>query len=250
MVKVILNGCSGHMGEYVTKCASDRENVEIVAGVDLNTAVSRDYPVYSSIGEVKEKADVVIDFSHPSALSGVIDYCAGNKVGLVECSTGLSDEQIENLNEASLKTAVFRSANMSLGINLITELSKTAAKVLGDSFDIEIVEAHHNQKLDAPSGTAYMIADAIRDELGSGVEYEYDRHSKREKRPKNEIGIHSVRGGTIVGEHEVIFAGNDEVIKISHSAGSKALFASGAVNAAIFLANKESGLYTMKDMLK
>ncbi len=250
MLRVILNGCNGHMGRFVTSGIAGREDIEIIAGVDLNTEVPNTYPVYDSFDKITEKADAVIDFSHPSALSGVLDYCTGNSVALVECSTGLSSEQVDRIKADSSVIPVFYSGNMSIGVNLIIELSKSAARVLGDSFDIEIIEAHHNQKLDSPSGTAYMIADAIRDELSRPVEYEYDRHSRSLKRPKDEIGIHSVRGGTIVGEHQVMFAGNDEIITISHSARSKALFSTGAINAALFLYGKEPGMYSMKDMLK
>ncbi len=250
MVKVILSGCNGHMGRYVTEGIANRDNIEIAAGVDLNDSVPNTYPVYKSFADVTEKADVVIDFSHPSALAGVLGYCLSNNVALIECSTGLSEEQINTLEAASSSIPVFRSGNMSLGVNLIIELCKTAAKVLGESFDIEIIEAHHNQKLDSPSGTAYMIADAIKEELDSDTEYVYDRHSRSIKRPHNEIGIHSVRGGTIVGEHSVVFAGNDEIVTISHSARSKALFSSGAIDAALFIAGKAPGLYSMKDILK
>ena len=250
MLRVILSGCNGHMGRYVTDGAAGRDDIEIIAGVDLNTETPNKYPVYSSFSLVGEKADAVIDFSHPSALSGVLDYCVKNSVALVECSTGLSSEQVDEIKSAADRIPVFYSGNMSLGVNLIIELSKMAARVLGDSFDIEIIEAHHNQKLDSPSGTAYMIADAIRDELSRDVNYEYDRHSRSLKRPKDEIGIHSVRGGTIVGEHQVIFAGNDEIVTISHSARSKALFSTGALNAALFLYGNQPGMYSMKDMLK
>lgn len=250
MTKIIISGCNGKMGRYVTSCADAREDMEIVAGVDLYKGIENNYPVYSSFDEINEEADVVIDFSNPSALNSLVDYCVKTNTGLVVCTTGLSDEQIDYLKAAADKTPVFFSANMSLGVNLVCELAKKAAAFLGDSFDIEIVEAHHNQKLDAPSGTALMIADSIKSELNYDAEYEYDRHSKREKRKPTEIGIHAIRGGTIVGEHEVIFAGNDELITISHSARSKSLFASGAVNAAAFIANKSSGLYNMSDMLK
>lgn len=250
MIKIILNGCNGKMGRTVTQIISSRDDMEIVAGVDIFQGIDNTYPVYSSFSEISEKADAVIDFSNPSALSSMLDYCKANKIGVVVCTTGLSEEQKGELKSASQNIPVFFSANMSLGVNLLCELAKKAAKVLGDSFDIEIVEAHHNQKLDAPSGTALMIADAIKSELNYDAEYEYDRHSKREKRKPNEIGIHAIRGGTIVGEHEVIFAGNDEIVKISHSARSKALFATGAVNAAAFIYDKKPGEYNMSDLLK
>lgn len=250
MIKVILSGCNGKMGRNVTARIAQTDGIEIVAGVDTYTETANDYPVFKAFSLVKDiEADVVIDFSNADALSPILTYCLAEKVALVACTTGYSAQQINELKSASEKIPVFFSANMSLGVNLIVELSKTAAKVLGNDFDIEIVEAHHNQKLDAPSGTALMLANAINAELDSKYDYEYNRHEKREKRPKNEIGIHSVRGGTIVGEHEVIFAGDDEIIKISHSARSKALFATGAVNAAIFVCGRKPGLYAMADML-
>ena len=251
MVKIILNGCSGKMGEAVTACVADRDDAVITAGVDLNTSVSRSYPVFDSFSAVSGiEADVVVDFSNPSAFGGMMEYCLKNNIPAVVCSTGLSKEQIDFLHESAEKIPVFFSANMSLGVNLLIELAKTAAKVLGNTFDIEIVEQHHNRKLDAPSGTALMIADSIRSELDDDVDYVYDRTGRSLRRPKNEIGIHAVRGGTIVGEHEVIFAGNDEILKISHSARSKALFATGAVNAAVFLSAKAPGLYNMSDMIR
>lgn len=250
MIDIILCGCGGHMGAFVAKCVESRDDMRIVAGIDIYGGEPGKFPVYTSFADVTEKADAVIDFSNPAALSSLLDYCTAKSVPAVICTTGLSEEQKQEIADASKRIPVFFSANMSLGVNLICELAKTAAKVLGNSFDIEIVEAHHNQKLDAPSGTALMIADCISDSLDYDAVYEYDRHSKREKRSKTEIGIHSVRGGTIVGEHEVIFAGNDEIIKISHSARSKALFATGAVNAAAFLCGREPGLYSMADMIR
>lgn len=250
MVKIILNGCNGKMGKFVTAAVKAREDMEIVAGIDIFGESDGGFPVYASIDEIKEEADALIDFSNSASLNSVVAGCVGRKLPAVICTTGLSSEQIESLNEASKEIPVFFSANMSIGVNLLVELSKTAAKFLGGSFDIEIVEAHHNQKVDAPSGTALMIADAIKGELEGDIDYEYNRQAKREKRPRSEIGIHSVRGGNIVGEHEVIFAGNDEIVKISHSARSRALFATGAVNAAVFIADKKPGMYSMSDMLK
>lgn len=251
MIKVILSGCNGKMGKNVTEAVSKRDDIEITAGVDVYSKQLGDYPVFSSFEEINGiKADVVIDFSNPAVLCSMLEYCKKTNTALVACTTGYNNEQKESLKSASSSIPVFFSANMSLGVNLMCELAKTAAKFLGNDFDIEIIEAHHNQKLDAPSGTALMLADAINNELDSKYEYEYNRHEKREKRPANEIGIHSVRGGTIVGEHEVIFAGNDEIIKISHSARSKALFAAGAVNAAAFISRKEPGMYSMSDLLK
>lgn len=250
MINIILNGCNGKMGKAVTSAIEMRNDMQIVAGVDIFGVCPGNYPVYYSLLEVKEQADVVIDFSNPIAADGLFEACVQKKLPLVECTTGLSERQIDKLRDATNTIPVFYSANMSIGVNLLVELSKMAAKVLGDNFDIEIVEAHHNQKIDAPSGTALMIADAIKDELDNDIRYEYNRQAKREKRSENEIGIHSIRGGTITGEHEVIFAGNDEILKISHSARSKSLFATGAVNAAAFIVGKDPGKYTMADLLK
>lgn len=254
MTGIILSGCNGKMGRAVTNLVNDMQDCKIVCGVDLYTETANDYPVFTSPMLIPEdliqNSDVIIDFSNPSALSGLLEFAVMKSLPAVISTTGLSDTQISLVKAASEKIPVFFSANMSLGVNLICELAKKAAKVLGDTFDIEIVEMHHNQKIDAPSGTALMIADAIKDELENDIRYEYDRHSKREKRTKNEIGIHAVRGGTITGEHEIIFAGLDEIIKISHSARSKSLFATGAVNAAKFICEKNSGLYSMSDMLE
>ncbi len=248
MVKIILRGCSGKMGHVITKCVESKENCEIVAGVDINKC-DAPYPIFTSFADVDVDADVVIDFSHPSVLASLLEYCKNKKIPAVVATTGLSDEQKKAIEEASKEVPMFFSANMSIGVNLISELVAKAARVLEGSFDIEIVEAHHNQKIDAPSGTALMLADSISDALTKKPTYEFDRHSKRAKRDPNEIGIHSVRGGTIVGEHEVIFAGLDEVIKISHSARSKDLFAVGAVNAAVFLKGKPAGMYSMKQLV-
>lgn len=250
MIDIILTGCNGKMGDAVTACISEKRDIRIAAGIDINTSVSRSYPVFASFDELGDiKADAVIDFSNPAVFAPMIEWCRKNSVPAVICTTGLSDEQKDSIKETAKAIPVFYSANMSLGVNILIELAKTAAKILGNDFDIEIVEQHHNRKIDAPSGTALMIADAIKGELEGDTRYEYDRHSKRERRSKNEIGIHAVRGGTIVGEHEVIFAGNDEILKISHSARSKALFAAGAVNAAKFIAGKAPGLYDMSDFI-
>lgn len=251
MIKIFLNGCAGKMGAAVTEAVKTAGDMEIIGGIDITTDVVRPYPVYTSFSDIPEcGADALIDFSNPSALTDMLSYCTAHSLPAVICTTGLSDEQKNELRSASEKIPVFFSANMSIGVNLLVELAKTAAKILGNDFDIEIVEQHHNQKLDAPSGTALMIADAIKSELPPETYYEYDRHSKREKRNPSEIGIHAIRGGTITGEHEVIFAGNDEIVKISHSARSKALFATGAVNAARFVAGKVPGMYDMSDLIK
>lgn len=248
MVKIILSGCSGKMGHVITKCVENKENCEIVAGVDINKC-DAPYPIFASFSEINVDADVIIDFSHPSVLASLLEYCKKNKMPTVIATTGLSDEQKKEIEDTSKEVPMFFSANMSIGVNLISELAAKAARVLEGSFDIEIVEAHHNQKIDAPSGTALMLADSISDALTNKPTYEFDRHSKRAKRDPNEIGIHSIRGGTIVGEHEVIFAGLDEIITISHSARSKDLFAVGAVNAAAFLKGKPAGMYSMKQLV-
>ncbi len=254
MTGIILTGCNGKMGKAVTNGVADTEGCEIVGGIDIFTQELYGYPVFESPSavskEISEKADVIIDFSNPSALAGLLEFAVANSKAAVICTTGLNESQINLIKSAAEKIPVFFSANMSLGVNLVCELAKKATAVLGNAYDIEIIEMHHNQKIDAPSGTALMIADTIKEELDSGVKYEYDRHSKREKRTKNEIGIHAVRGGTITGEHQVIFAGHDEIITISHSARSKELFATGAINAAKFLRGKPAGLYNMSDMLK
>ncbi len=254
MAGILLCGCNGKMGRVITADVSKSADCEIVAGIDLFTEELGGYPVFSSPALIDkntiEKIDVIIDFSNPAALAGLLEFAVENSKPAVISTTGLNDAQINLIKAASSKIPVFFSANMSLGVNLLCELAKKAAKVLGNDFDIEIIEMHHNQKIDAPSGTALMIADSIKSELDDDVKYEYDRHSKREKRTKNEIGIHAIRGGTITGEHEVIFAGHDEIIKISHSARSKELFATGAINAAKFLCGKPAGLYDMSAMLK
>lgn len=249
MTDIILSGCFGKMGRVITKSVSEREDCKIAAGVDIIGAEA-DFPVFNSFDSVTVKADVIIDFSNPAALESMLDFAVKNNCGAVIATTGLSEAQINRINEASKIIPIFYSANMSIGVSLITELAKKAAHVLGKDFDIEIVEAHHNQKIDSPSGTALMIADSISQALDAKPRYEFDRHSKREKRTADEIGIHSVRGGTIVGEHEIIFAGHDEIIKISHSARSKELFAVGAINAAVFLKGKPSGMYSMKQLVE
>ena len=250
MVRAIMHGCNGKMGRAITTLAKEDAEVEIVAGVDAYTEVANEYPVFDSIEKCDVEADVVIDFSNAKAVDGLLDYCVEKQIPVVLCTTGLSEEQLAKVKEAGEKVAVLRSANMSLGVNLLMKLLKDAAKVLAPAgFDIEIVEAHHNQKIDAPSGTAIMLANSVNSVFGDTLNYEYDRHSVRRKRPKNEIGIHSVRGGTIVGEHEVIFAGHDEVIKICHSAQSREVFAVGAVRAAKFLYGKVPGLYDMNSIM-
>ncbi len=248
MTGILLNGYSGTMGKNVVSCSEKFEDIFIMGGVDKYKTPTP-FPTFENIDDVNVEYDVIVDFSNSEALDDLLNFALKNKKPVVICTTGFSEEQKEKIFDASKEIAIFYSANMSLGVNLLSELSSIAAKVLGNSYDIEIVEMHHNQKVDAPSGTALMLADSISALLPEKPEYEFDRHSKREKRSKNEIGFASVRGGTIVGEHEVIFAGTDEVIKLSHSAYSKALFANGALNASKFLVGKEPKIYTMKDLI-
>ena len=249
MIKAIMHGCNGAMGQVISSLAEADGEMEIVAGVDLNTERKNGYPVYASLEECP-RADVIIDFASAKAVDHLLDYCAATGTPVVLCTTGLSEEQIRRVEETAEKAAVLRSANMSLGINLLLKLVKEAARVLAAAdFDIEILEKHHNRKLDAPSGTALALADSINEAMESQYHYVDDRSSRRQKRDPKEIGIQSVRGGSIVGEHDVIFAGQDEVITISHTAYSRAIFAKGAVAAAKFLAGKTSGLYDMADVI-
>ncbi|MBR2849833.1 MAG: 4-hydroxy-tetrahydrodipicolinate reductase [Clostridia bacterium] len=249
MIKVILSGCGGRMGKAVAAAVGNE--VRIVAGVDINAASidASDFPIYESITEFSDKADVIVDFSHHSALPSLLDYAKATKTPVVVATTGHTDEELALMREAAKSVAIFHSGNFSIGINLIINLAKQAARTLGADFDIEIIEKHHNKKLDAPSGTALMIANAVADEREES-EYIYDRHSVRKAREPKEIGIHSVRGGSIVGEHEVIFAGANEVVSISHSAASREIFANGALRAAIYLAGKSAGLYSMTDLIE
>ena len=248
MTKVILSGCSGKMGGVITSIINADEDAKIVAGVDPYIREDLGYPVYSTFDNLPE-CDVIIDFSNPAALYGMINYATNTKTPIVIAPTGYNDKEIELIKETAKVIPVFFTFNMSLGINLLVSLCQKATEILGNDFDIEIIEKHHNQKIDAPSGTAIMLANSINETLDNKMIYEYDRHSKRQKRAKNEIGISSIRGGTIVGEHEVIFAGNNEVISLSHQAFSKDVFAFGAVKAAKFLANKPTGLYDMKQVV-
>lgn len=251
MLKIILSGANGAMGRAVTSCVNSHDDAQIVAGVDTNGIMLSNFPVFASIKDVTCDADVIIDFSHPSALSSLLEFVKVKGIPAVIATTGLSDGQIADIKVASKYAPIFFTFNMSLGINLLVDLAKKAASVLYDSgFDIEIIEKHHNQKLDAPSGTAIMLANGINEELDNGLNFEYDRHSRRAKRPRNEIGIHAVRGGTVVGEHEVMFAGRDEIVTLSHSARSKEVFAVGAFNAARFIADLSPGLYSMTDLIE
>ena len=248
-MKVILNGACGRMGRAVAALAAEKDDVRIVAGVDVRPQKYADFPVYADLFEFTGEADAVVDFTVASALDSTLRYCVKRSLPVIIATTGHSPEQLEKIAEASASIAVLRSANMSLGVALLADLVKRACRVLGDGYDVEIIEKHHNQKLDAPSGTALMLADAASGALPYEPEYQYNRHPLRRTRPKTEIGIHSVRGGTIVGEHEVIFAGHDEVIELKHSAQSRQLFAAGALRAAYFLAGKSAGMYTMEDLV-
>jgi 4-hydroxy-tetrahydrodipicolinate reductase len=247
--RIILSGCNGKMGRTISESISERKDCIVVAGFDINIELKQEYPVLSDPKDYDGNADVIIDFSHPAFLTKLLEFALKRNMPVVIATTGLSDEQVEKVKAAALHIPVFYSRNMSIGVNLLIELAKKAAEVLSSSFDIEIIEMHHNQKVDAPSGTALMLADAVSSVLDEKPEYKYDRQCERKKREKNEIGIHSVRGGTIVGEHEIMFAGKDEIIRISHSAMSKQVFATGAINAALFLANREPGLYSMSDLV-
>ena len=251
MVKIVISGCSGHMGRVVERlCAADPE-VEVAAGFDILGSSDRDFPVYSSPALLEARADAVIDFSSPAALDGLLEYARRTGTPLVLATTGYSPEQVAQSGAAALEVPIFRSANMSLGINVLLELVRKAASILGDSCDIEIVERHHRRKVDAPSGTALMIADAAASACGHETEYVFERRSVRRPREKKEIGISAVRGGTIVGEHEIIFAGHDEVMEIRHTALSREIFAQGALAAAKFMAGVEKpGLYDMSYIVK
>lgn len=250
MTNIILRGCNGKMGQVITDMVEADENAIIVAGIDVSQNRNNKYPVYQSFSKCNVKADVIIDFSAPINIEEMLDFAISRGIGIVLCTTGLSKEQLLLINEAAAKIPIFKSANMSMGINLISKLLKEAAVVLADAgFDIEIVEKHHNKKVDAPSGTALALADAMNEALNNEYEYKYDRSGDRVMRSKKEIGISAVRGGTIVGEHEIIFAGTDEVIEIKHTAYSKAIFAKGAVQAAKFLPGNPAGMYQMSDMM-
>lgn len=250
MTKIILSGCNGRMGQAITRLAEANADCEIVCGFDINPEQKNGYPVYQNYADFQGDADVLIDFSNPSNFSAVTSFAKERGIACVIATTGLSKEQKQEMEALAKTNAVFFSANMSLGISLITEFAAKAARLLEGSFDIEIIEKHHNQKLDAPSGTALAIADAMSDALATAPQYVYDRHNVRKKREPNEIGIHAVRGGSIVGEHSVLFAGNDEVIEIKHSATSREVFAVGAVKAAIFMKDKPAGMYSMKDIIR
>lgn len=250
-MKVLLHGCNGKMGQVLTRIISQMEDIKIICGVDREpNKTNNPYPVYDSLSKVQEDVDVLVDFSNHLALDSILEFGLSKNVPLVICTTGFSPEEKEKMKKASEKIPILNSANMSIGINLITNLLKNIAPILYRDFDIEIIEKHHNQKLDSPSGTALMLADAINSSLQGSLEYVYGRHSKTDKRKKQELGIHAIRGGAIVGEHSVIFAGAGEIIEINHSALSRDVFAYGAIRAAKFLVGQKPNFYTMNDVLK
>ena len=250
MTKIIMLGCNGRMGQMITDMVKQDDECTIVAGIDIVDNRDNGYPVYTNLADCDVEADSIVDFTSATDFESRMDYAVDKQIPIIECSTGLSEEQMDYLKKASEKVAVLKSANMSLGINLLMKLLKEAAvKLAGDGFDVEIVEKHHNQKLDAPSGTALALADSINEAMDDRYEYIYDRSQVRQKRDKKELGISAVRGGTIVGEHEVIFAGTDEVITFKHTAYSRAVFAKGSITAAKYLKGKAAGLYDMSDVL-
>ena len=252
MTNVLMHGCNGRMGNMIASLAAEYPEITITAGVDRpeTNSGNKSFPVYASLEEVKEPVDVIIDFSTASAVDTLLSYVEAKKVPAVICTTGLSEEQVARIDAVSKEVALLRSGNMSMGINTIIKVLKDISKTLCDAgFDVDIVEKHHKHKLDAPSGTALMLADAVSEGIGEKRDYVYDRSTRRMERPKEEIGISAVRGGTIVGEHDVIFAGADEIVEISHTALSRGVFANGALNAAMFLNGKAPGLYSMHDVV-
>ncbi|WP_026896213.1 4-hydroxy-tetrahydrodipicolinate reductase [Clostridiisalibacter paucivorans] len=250
MLNVLINGCNGAMGQVLSKEISNLDDIEVLAGIDrYPNLYDNPYPVYEKISQCKETVDIIIDFSHPVYIDDLLAYGTENNIPLVIATTGLSDKNLKDIKKASEKIPIFYSSNMSLGINVLINLAKKAGLILKDDFDIEIIEKHHNKKIDAPSGTAYMIANEINQELDNSKTFIFGRHTKTDKRQSNEIGIHAIRGGTIAGEHTILFAGNDEVIELKHTASSKKVFAMGAIKAARYIQNKEYGYYTMDDLL-
>ncbi len=250
MLKIILSGCLGKVGQAIVAAVKDNDEFEICAGVDKMAANAQtDFPVYSDIAKCQEKADVIIDFSRPEALPPLLRYAQQHKLPMVLASTGYNQNDIRSIEYASENIPILRSSNMSLGINLLKDLAAKASAILNSTYDIEIIEKHHNTKVDAPSGTAIMLADAINDAAGGDLEYIYDRHERRCARPKRELGLHAIRGGTITGEHTILFAGQDEVVELTHQAYSRRIYAVGALRAAQFICNLPCGLYDMSSLL-
>ncbi len=250
MIRIIMRGCNGRMGQAISNIVKEDEKTTIVAGIDLEDKGMYDYPVYKKFSSIKEEADVIIDFASPIDYKDMLEYSTLNNVPIVLCTTGFSKEELEEIEETSKKVAVLRSANMSMGINTLIKVLKSISPLLSEAgFDIEIVEKHHNKKLDSPSGTALALADSINESVKEPFEYIYDRSQLRQVRDKKELGISAVRGGTIVGEHEIVFAGLDEVIEIKHTAYQRTVFAKGAVEAAKYLFDKTAGMYNMSDVI-
>jgi 4-hydroxy-tetrahydrodipicolinate reductase len=251
VINILMTGCNGKMGQVITRLSADFDNIHIAAGISREPEKYKNpYPVYQSLGEVAESIDAVIDFSNPERLSDVLKYCKSKGVALVLATTGLTAEDQASVEAVAERIPIFMSANMSLGINVLIELSKTAASKLGFAFDIEILEKHHNEKKDAPSGTALMIANEVNQHLENSMDFVYDRSKTREKRKSNEIGISAIRGGTIPGEHSIFFAGKDEIVELKHTALSRDIFGIGALRAAQYIAGKQKGIYDMKSMLR
>lgn len=250
MIRILLRGCNGKMGQEISKLVKKDTEYKVVAGIDRRESEDNYYPVFKAFSECSVEADVIIDFSSPENIDEMFSYAIAKELPIVLCTTGLSEEEISRVIETSKKVPILRSANMSVGINTVIKLLQEATKVLAEKdFDIEIIERHHNQKVDAPSGTALLIADAMNEVLDNEYTYKYDRTVNREKRSKKEIGILPVRGGSIIGDHEVIFAGLDEVIEIKHTAYSRVIFAKGAIYAAKYLVGKTPGMYQMSDVI-
>lgn len=249
MIKVLINGCNGKMGQELAKAIEKNDNFKTICGVDRIDTGDNKFPVYTDISKITEEPDIIIDFSIPVATFKILEYAVNKHIPIIICTTGFSEEELEKIKELSKQVPIFRSANMSYEINLMSNLVAQITKYLKDS-DIEIVETHHNRKVDAPSGTALLLADRINDELNSEMHYEYDRHSKREKRDKKEIGIHSIRGGNIVGTHTVTFFSENETFEITHTATSRGVFAEGALKAAEYLVVQDNGLYNMNNLFK
>ncbi|URZ00096.1 4-hydroxy-tetrahydrodipicolinate reductase [Clostridium felsineum] len=248
MVKILLNGCGGKMGTAITNLSKNYDNISIVAGVDKSPKDSSSYPVFKSISEVNVDCDVILDFSRPDSLDEILNYSNTNSLPIVLCTTGYTKEQIDKINEFSKNHTVFRSANMSIGVNIVNNILKSVSTILYENYDIELIEKHHNQKVDAPSGTALLLADTIKNTISEKIDYIYGREGVSKKK-HNEIGIHAIRGGSIVGEHDLIFAGEGETIEIKHTAQSRDVFAAGSLKACAFIYKKAAGLYDMNDVL-
>ncbi|KHD38508.1 dihydrodipicolinate reductase [Clostridium acetobutylicum] len=248
MVKILLNGCGGKMGTAITNLSNNYDNVSISAGVDKFPKSNTSYPVFKSIAEVNVDCDVILDFSRPDSLDEILKYSSQKKLPIVLCTTGYTNEQIDKINEFSRNHTVFRSANMSIGVNIVNNILKSVSSILYENYDIELIEKHHNQKVDSPSGTALLLADTIKNAISEKIDYIYGREGVSKKK-HNEIGIHAVRGGSIVGEHDLIFAGEGETIEIKHTAQSRDVFAAGSLKACMYICDKGPGLYDMNDVL-